>query len=657
MRLTCAPSSMALRASLALLLLLCGCSCEDTSPLHFLSSKTRYYPSDSYASQEQLPPHCSLVHVSGIHRHGSRHATKLQAAARFKSILREASRSDDLTSTGYRVLSWTSDVIDSETPELGKLTEGGAKECTGVGERVVARLGLSLLELLDRGDVLVDATHKPRVLRSRDAFLLGLNLGLTRLQLQLLASNASSLSPRVAGFKLREHLTLREPAAPPCVHPSNASSSSAVHAGGSSSFDIAQYSRLRFFDVCSSYARWKAGKRWTDKLSGYAANATRPGSHENAMLKSLFSPSFLRRLALDGVGIPPPPRAGYAVPHSPLTESDGGTVTVRTIGVAADVFELCQIDAVVRGDLTRFCSLFQGHVPLMRKLELMHDTGDWFKKGPGGDDVTTGMACVLLEDFFEAADNALAGTGPVAAFRFAHAESVIPFLSLLNLYAEPGLPSLDATYVQQLAQGTQNLVNSSEIAAHVLAYAKEHAAAAAAGANATHPPGADGYIPAPPAVYDTLPWLHMDNNSSSTDGSGCAPVDAYDADVHAVDPLHLRALKHPWSGSRAFPMAANVQWHVYDCGEDTGSGGVYGAWVKLLHNEREIAWPPCATSDWQPLANKYGLRFACPYSIVKQYYRTTAYTQRGIRGTCDAQDWVAMCGGLTMPRCEDVLRP
>ena len=134
-----------------------------------------------------------------------------------------------------------------------------------------------------------------------------------------------------------------------------------------------------------------------------------------------------------------------------------------------------------------------------------------------------------------------------------------------------------------------------------------------------------------------------------------------------VTPTML-ALKHPWSGARLIPMAANIQWLLYDCGdapevEINGSASpaatpeMHGLWVKMLHNEREVQFPPCMvhtqhTGNFSShggasnvFASRYGLHFPCPWNVVKDYFRKVAYPARGIE-TCDADDWVRLCGGV-----------
>jgi hypothetical protein len=166
------------------------------------------------------------------------------------------------------------------------------------------------------------------------------------------------------------------------------------------------------------------------------------------------------------------------------------------------------------------------------------------------------------------------------------------------------------------------------------------------------------------------------------------------------------ALKHPWAGARLVPMAANVQWELWDCGAEgeggssssssaphwsgsgrgssssSGSGSaaaaasaaasMRGIWVRMLHNEREVPFPACSASalglsplddslqggagsgknvrSWtEPSDNvaaaQYGLRFPCPWETVKRHYREVVYGKHGI-GTCDAGTWEEMCGGL-----------
>lgn len=139
----------------------------------------------------------------------------------------------------------------------------------------------------------------------------------------------------------------------------------------------------------------------------------------------------------------------------------------------------------------------------------------------------------------------------------------------------------------------------------------------------------------------------------------------------------MLALKHPWSGARLIPMAANVQWLLYDCGDpepaplSTGAPPrISGLWVKMLHNEREVQFPPCmhhhsslrqqhpsqrgggggsaahnTAAQESGTSRPFGLHYPCPWEVVKDYFRKVAYPAHGI-DTCDAEDWVRLCGGV-----------
>jgi len=135
------------------------------------------------------------------------------------------------------------------------------------------------------------------------------------------------------------------------------------------------------------------------------------------------------------------------------------------------------------------------------------DAEDFYEKGPSlaGHDETYSIAKPLLDDFFSTIDARAAGGDVVATFRFAHAETIIPFAALLRL---PG----------------------STVAA-------------------------------------------PDNAAPASD------ADVYDDATN------------PWRGSEVTPMAANVQWDVVSrAGTDPATGAAYTPLVRMLYNEREIAF-------------------------------------------------------------------
>ncbi|MBF4609579.1 histidine-type phosphatase [Curtobacterium sp. VKM Ac-1393] len=154
-----------------------------------------------------------------------------------------------------------------------------------------------------------------------------------------------------------------------------------------------------------------------------------------------------------------------------------------------------------------FAQYFAGRPADAEWFAYLLDAEDFYEKGPSlaGHDETYSVAQPLLDDFFATIDARLAGGDVVGTFRFAHAETIIPFAALLRL---PG--------------------------------------------------------------------------STVTAPDDAAPTS--DADVYDY-------ANNPWRGSAVTPMAANVQWDVVSrAGIDPATGAAYTPLVRMLYNEREIAF-------------------------------------------------------------------
>ena len=325
------------------------------------------------------------------------------------------------------------------------------------------------------------------------------------------------------------------------------------------------YAKLRFFDTCSTYLKYKKDKSWAAELAPYTANATLPGapccrdacccrcrllppsllpfvgSSENALLSQIFEPGHLELLAAqdaakrdkrkhkaDDAGTswpsPPPPREKKGKGGDGHDKRRGFLVTAKTpkgprskhaptAELVRDLYSVCQIQANAYHELDEACRTFERHLNVMAKYELLSDLADYYKQGAG--DVAAGMSCLLVEDFLDAGDEGAGvkwvpeedGMGPdpahdlqrrtpgspasaavrslrrgpttaFAHYRFGHSETVMPFLSILGLYQEPGAPSLHDYYKSMLARGTRHLLNETraralEIAASHVAYTWE----------------------------------------------------------------------------------------------------------------------------------------------------------------------------------------
>jgi len=86
--------------------------------------------------------------------------------------------------------------------------------------------------------------------------------------------------------------------------------------------------------------------------------------------------------------------------------------------------------------LSHFCSLFD--LDDFYHFETSSDLSDYWIKGYGNS-INYMISCPLLVDFWNSVVNVIKGTSPVemAKLRFAHAETILPFVCLLGLYQDP----------------------------------------------------------------------------------------------------------------------------------------------------------------------------------------------------------------------------
>jgi hypothetical protein len=412
--------------------------------------------------------------------------------------------------------------------------------------------------------------------------------------------------------------------------------------------------------------------------------------------------------------------------------SHGSTPTIA--GLAMDLYSTCQIDLNAYHRSDRFCSVFEGeHLELMAKLELITDLSDFYKQG-AGDPLAFAASCILLEDFISTGDAAVyksknskssSSSPPIGHFRFGHSETVMPFISVMGLYQEPDEASLEDYYHSELMGGTSSLLkatrkrlaslralhNYSHLSPHHLAQVQEveeYVAAAAVAATASAVSTTSSSSSSTTTVRSSSPTMNLKASptgeprseesfisSSASTSSSSSIIDLMDPSSRALSQQgnggfsnwQLMALKHPWSGARLVPMAANIQWLLYDCGDEPVSSSsssssspgdaMRGLWVKMLHNEREIPFPACypsysassnkdkassssksssssSSSSSPPLnveAAKYGLTMPCPWETVKAFFRGPVYERYGIN-TCSPSDWIEMCSGFDDIECE-----
>jgi len=99
------------------------------------------------------------------------------------------------------------------------------------------------------------------------------------------------------------------------------------------------------------------------------------------------------------------------------------------------MFKACLYDIGILNTTEKFCKLFtEQHAEM---FEYYDDLETYWLNGPGTP-LASEISCTLLNDFFSSFDAVIDGSSQeLANLRFAHAETIMPFLTLLELYIDP----------------------------------------------------------------------------------------------------------------------------------------------------------------------------------------------------------------------------
>jgi len=179
-----------------------------------------------------------------------------------------------------------------------------------------------------------------------------------------------------------------------------------------------------------------------------------PRSEESArdLLSGIFTEEFIDSIGSDGhvwYNTADGSKSGAvncAPDADPAQDPDAcgeASKKIKTpVDAAMDLYNLLIIGADMEAENTGahsfdFTKYFAGHEADTEWFAYLLDAEDFYEKGPSlqGHDETYVLAEPLLEDFFSAIDQRVSGEGAAATFRFAHAETIVPFSALI---AAPG---------------------------------------------------------------------------------------------------------------------------------------------------------------------------------------------------------------------------
>ncbi|MDA3804584.1 histidine-type phosphatase [Clavibacter sp. CT19] len=339
------------------------------------SSKTPYAPQGSPADLAPAPAGFVPVYTESVARHGSRALSSFKYDSLTTQVWEQARSEGALTTLG-QTLGPEVQKLTAANRKLGygNLTGQGADQHRGIGSRVVQRLP-ALFAGVDAGSdaIALESSGEARATASGKAFAKGL----------------TSADPLLAS-----HLPK----------------------------DIAKDPDTLYFHKSDANADYQAYEDGPAVTAAVAAITDQPRSHEVARrtLERIYTPAFVDRLA--------------AGSYRFVDGGDGKTTVDDEVDAAMMLYNLY----IIAPDMADEVSVdFDRYVTSADAewFAYLLDAEDFYSKGPAfqGSDITYRMATPLLDDFLDSMDARLAGSSTAATFRFAHAETIIPFAALLGL--------------------------------------------------------------------------------------------------------------------------------------------------------------------------------------------------------------------------------
>lgn len=479
---------------------------------HFYSSKQPYVAPDAavIAAYSNAPGDYEVTFTEGVARHGSRGLSSYKYDLLLQRLAETAAAENGFVSDGARdtFLSNLAGMTAANTVNgYGQLTGQGEAQHQGIGGRAYDRNAPLFDGAPAKGDTIeVESSGESRATESGENFVKGLE--------------------ERAGGELD-----------PIVQPIVATPDTLYfHDPENPDGSMKTGSALEIAEAYTAYVDAQTGEGGTIAAAeAYIKNLPQSDQVATEILGDVFTQEFI-----DKIGTP-----GYTWYSTADGTKDGAVACAPGADPAADEDAcgskknkiLTPVDAaltlynlyIIAADMTAentaphtfdFEPYFAGHAADTEWFAYLLDAEDFYEKGPSlsGHDETYSIAQPLLDDFFASIDERAAGGSNAAVYRFAHAETIIPFAALLKL---PG--------------STQQ---------------------------------------APDVASPTS-----------------------DADVYGYG-------NNEWRGETVTPMAQNVQWDVATrAGIDPATGDAYTPLVRMLYNEKEIAFndsctPVAAGSNW-----------------------------------------------------------
>ena len=407
----------------------------------FYQTKTPYQPRQDPETYEKAPPGFAPVFTELVARHGSRGLTSPKYDLALFNMWLEAKKENALTALGQslgadleRVTRGNAllgyGVAGISKPGYGNLTQMGIAEHTGLAERMVRRLPT----LFSRASA--EGSNK-----SRSIVVINSGEARARESGEFFTASLIGSAPAFGNAGLKPPAPGPYPVAKPVVQP----------VGSNRFLGYFQALKPATDEVTDPkdplYPAYQAGKRYQDYIKSAAFVAAQdsvknnPSSRKAAReaLSALFAPAFLDKLDSGAVRFANTGGGKFTSDDGKLTitvSGDGKSVIKNSVEAAGMLYELYintpSMKTEIPVDFNRYIQ-----PDVARQLEQITDGQNFFLQGPGtveSKGVSVEIARHLLDDFFHEVDRIAKGDRSRAAtLRFAHAETIIPFVAILGI--------------------------------------------------------------------------------------------------------------------------------------------------------------------------------------------------------------------------------
>ncbi|RAW15024.1 histidine-type phosphatase [Paenibacillus taichungensis] len=316
-----------------------------------------------------VPEGYKPVFINYVGRHGSRHLSSSKYDKTLMELLQIAEKDGQITDSGKELKNQIGKLMEVEKDHYGLLSTLGEEELNGIG----VRLGQNFKDVFSPDKkIIAQATYKDRTPQSRDNFLEGLQESL--------------------GDKKWDIRT--------------------------STFEEEKDPYLRPYDIATKYNEYVEDGEWVKLFEDYASQETGT-RYAKELLLQFVSQSFYDRL-----------EAG----EFKLKDEQGKVKLSNPTEAASNLYELYIISSNLKEEGNfEFGKYFSTNQ--LKWYESIDNINDFYEKGPSltSTDVPQNIVAPLVKELIHSTDQSLSDGDTAGVFRFAHAETMIPLSSFLDI--------------------------------------------------------------------------------------------------------------------------------------------------------------------------------------------------------------------------------